>query len=187
MTDKIGKTKSNVGVEGIDSIRIAGQPINHLDMVPLAHAKLQMAEVRRVQLQNKIENVKAKYPTQKVSYLASRIVECRENIARIQNMHKDNNEKIMEYASLIMACKLRDTEIAAIPEDHPDKKQIIKEKFLKVPPYKTEAMQTQIKQFQETIDRCTEVIAQEYESIAEFNEVLGLCKQRDLELKNLGE
>lgn len=186
MTDKIGKARHNIGEEGIDSIRIGGMPINSLNMVPLAHAKVQMAEVRKVARQNKIDGIEAKYPTQKVSYLNSRIVECRENITRIQKMHEDNNEKIMEYNSLIMACKMRDMEIAALPES-PDKKQIIKKKFLKTPPYKVEAMHTQIKQFKETIERCTEVIAQEYDSIAEFNEVLGLCKQRDLELKNLGE
>lgn len=186
MTSKIGKTRHNIGEEGIDSIRIGGMPINSLNMVPLAHAKIQMAEVRKVQLQNKINGVKAKYPSQRVNYLDSRITECRENITRIQNMHEENNEKIMEYTSLIMACKMRDMEIAALPES-PDKKQIIKEKFLKIPPYKVDAMHTQIEQFKETIERCTEVIAQEYDSIAEFNEVLGLCKQRDLELKNLGE
>jgi len=186
MTGKISKTRHNIGEEGIDSIRVGGMPINNLPMVPLAHAKVQMADVRKTQHQNKVNNVKAKYPSQKVSYLDSRIVECRENITRIQNMYSENNEKIMEYTSLIMACKLRDAEITALPES-PDKKQIVKEKFLKVPPYKTEAMHQQIKQFQEAMERCTEVIAQEYDSIAEFNEVLGLCKQRDLELRNLGE
>ncbi len=184
---KIGTRQDNIGKEGIDSIRIDGMPINSLPMVPLAHAKLQWPEVRKTQRQNKINNIKAKYPTQRVSYLESRIKECNENIVRIQKMIGDNQQLMQEYTGLIALCDIREKEIARIPEDAPDREDRIKEWMQRVPPYNIDAMRQQVKQFQESIDRATEVIAQEYKSIAEFNEVLGLCKQRDLELRNLGE
>lgn len=183
---KIGKRVSNVGKEGMDSIRIDGMPINHLPLVPLAHVKAQMIDVRKTQRQNKIDGIKAKYPSQRVAYLESRIKECNENIDRIQALIGQNNAKIQEYTSIIMLCKIRDEEISKIPDDAPDRDTRIKDWQKRVPPYKVEAMETQISQFQEAIDRATEVIAQEYKSIAEFNEVLGLCRQRDLELRNLG-
>lgn len=183
----IGKRTENIGEEGIDSIRIDGVRINDLGMVPLAHAKLQMSEVRKTQKQNKIAGIKAKYPKQRVSYLESRIKECNENISRIQGLIAENQDKMREYTGLITLCEIREKEIARIPEDAPDRDERIKDWSKRVPPYNIKAMKQQIIQFQESIDRATEVVAQEYKSIAEFNEVLGLCKQRDLELANLGE
>lgn len=183
----MGERTDNIGQEGIDSIRIDGQKINDLGMVPLAHAKMQMAEVRKTARQNKINGIKAKYPTQRTAYLESRIKECNENISRMQGMTTQYQDKMREYTGLITLCEIREKEIARIPEDAPDRDERIKEWMQRVPPYKIDAMKQQITQFQESIDRATEVIAQEYESIAEFNEVLGLCRQRDLELKNLGE
>ena len=63
---------------------------------------------------------------------------------------------------------------------------IAHELFKQFPPYKVTAMEQQIVQSTEAIERADNVIAQEYSSIAELREVLALCKLRDTTLRSLG-
>jgi hypothetical protein len=181
-----GKSASNIGTTGFDSIRIAGMRVQDLPMVPGAHAKFQLPLFQDSERQNKIEDVLNKFPKQSVMYLKSRITEAEENAKSINALKTQNNQKISEYTSALTLCELRDKQIAAIPDDDPDRDDKIKTIRKNLPPYQVEAMRDQLIQFAEAIQRCDEVIAQEYSSIAELREVMALCEQRDSELRNLG-
>ena len=54
------------------------------------------------------------------------------------------------------------------------------------PAYEIPAMEQQIVQCEEAIERCNKVIEAEHDSIDEFTEVKALCKQRDKELAQYG-
>ena len=68
------------------------------------------------------------------------------------------------------------------PEQH---KEQIKKIRKKTPPYNVEALNKQIEQFEESIERCDATIEQDYDSISEIREVLALAEQRDKELRNI--
>jgi len=93
---------------------------------------------------------------------------------------------INEYASQISLCKFRDDEITKIADDDDEREEKIKDLNKRFPPYKVPAMEQQIKQSGEAIERADGVIAQEYASIANLREVKGLCEQRDMRLRYLG-
>ena len=63
-----------------------------------------------------------------------------------------------------------------------EKKKLFK-RFL---PFSIPAMEQQIVQCNEAIERCDIVIQKEHDSIAEFTEAKALCKQRDVELAQYG-
>lgn len=80
-------------------------------------------------------------------------------------------------------------EVFEEPDVEPEvraKYEQIKSIRVKYPPYNREAMDAQIEQFREGIQKSDDVIKEEYHSIAEFTGVLSLCRQRDKELRNLG-
>lgn len=176
----------NTGETGIKSIRVGGMRLQQLPIAEAAHAKAQLPEAIETDRKNKIEDILAKYPSQRVSYLKSRIQECHDNVARIETIRGQQNVMIAEYTTHITMCKFRDEEIAKIAEDDPDKKLKLSGLMKRFPPYNIEKMKLQIQQCTESIERATEVIAREYTSIAEFSEVLGLCVKRDAELKQYG-
>lgn len=177
--------KHEVGESDIESIRIGGKKLTNLDMVPAAHAKQQMPVVLKTDRENKIGAIKAKYPKQSALYLRSRITECEENVKRIMGFRDEQSQKISEYKGLIMMCGIRDNTVAALdPEKDKDQIKTLK---LQVPPYNIAAMEQQIIQFKEAIERSDKVIKQEYDSIGEHKEIVALCDQRDLELKQYGE
>lgn len=179
--------KHEVGESDIESIRIAGMKLENLDMVPAAHAKQQMPKVLKTDKQNKIDAIKAKYPKQSALYLRSRITECEENVQRIMKFITDMNAKIAEYRGQIVMCEMRDKQMETLDPDNDRDKEIIKDLKFRFPPYNVPAMEQQILQFQEAIDRSEAVIKQEYASIGEHKEIVSLCDQRDLELKQYGE
>ena len=177
---------SNVGISGVDSIRIGEMKISDLPIAESAIAKQQIPLAEDTERQNKIENILRGYPKQSVPYLDSRVLECEVNIARIGEMKNQQSKLISEYTAQITLCKFRDKEIAKIDEDDPDKDRKVRELFKDFPPYQVPAMEQQITQSEEAIVRADEVIAKEYDSIAEMRELKGLCEQRDLKLRNLG-
>ena len=181
------KTTPNIGQSGEESIRFDGMKVGDIPLGMGNQAKEGLPAFRKTERQTKVSNIVAKYPKQSVAYLEGAIKECKGNVTRITDLAKDHQQKISEYASQLSLCDHRDSEIAKIADDDPDKKDKIKDLRLKFPPYDPEAMQQQIQQFEEGIQRCNDVIAQENSSIAEFSTVLGLAKQRDMELKNLVE
>ena len=151
-----------------------------------AIAKHQLPIAEDTERQNKIANILVGYPKQTVAYLDGRLCECEDNIARINEMKVQQNAMISEYTSQISLCKFRDDEIARIAEDDPEYEQKKKDLFKRFPPYQVDAMQLQINQSVEAVERADDVIAQEYKSVAELRELKGLCEQRDLKLRHLG-
>lgn len=178
---------TNIGMIGPDSMRLAGRRIGNLPIAESAQAKQQMPSVYAADKATKIACVKARYPKATVAYLQSRIRECRQNIERVQNLKDQQRKYVTDYTSQLTMCEYRDTEIAKIAEDDPDRRRKIKELKKRFPPYDVEAMKLQIAEFDEACKRCDKVIIQEQESIAELSEVIGRCRQRDLELKSLGD
>ena len=182
----MGKITNNIGISGINSIRIGDMLIEDLPIAESAIAKQQLPLVEDTERQNKINHILVGYPKQRVSYLESRIRESESNIHRINEMKVQQQKMISEYTTQITLCRYRDDEIGRIDEDDPDREEKIKNLMKRFPPYKVDAMQQQIIQSTEAIERADEVIAQEYKSIADVKEVKALCEQRDLKLKNLG-
>lgn len=175
------KETPNIGESGMKSIRIGGMKIEDLPIGESALAKMQLPLVENADREQKIKGILASAPKPSVVYLQSRIKEAHENIIRIQQMKDKETQTISEYTSLIAMCIFRDKELAKT-----DDKEKIKELNLQFPPYNVEAMEQQIVQSKETIERCDSVIAQEYASIAELHETVALCEKRDTDLKNLG-
>jgi hypothetical protein len=171
---------SNVGQEGLESIRIGGLMIDQLNWVQAAHIKSQLPLVEDTRRQNKIEAILKKYPHQKVAYLESRKRECLENIERIKKTKGEQETMISEYTVHIANCKMRDQLLQE--ETDPETIKAIKKKYV---PYNVQAMAQQIIQCKESIERCDEVIETEHKSIAELSDYIGRCTMRDHELKNL--
>lgn len=172
---------SNIGETGVKSIRVGGMRIAELAFVNFAHVRHQIPLAEDTERQNRIEAVLAGAPKQRVSYLKGRIREAEENIKRINQLRGQQSQMISDYEGEIALCKYRDTEIAKTTDEAK-----IKELKKKFPPYNVEAMQTQITQCHESIERCDEVVTKEQDSIKEMQGVMTLCEKRDSDLKNLG-
>lgn len=178
--------RGNIGVEGVESIRLGDLKICDLPIAESAIAQQQIPLAEDTERQNKINNILAGYPKQSISYIDSRLVECETNIGRVNQLKVQQSAMISEYTSQLTLCKFRDNEINKIEDDDPEKENKIKELFKQFPPYNVEAMEKQIIQSEAALQRCDEVIAVEYNSIAELRELKGLCEQRDAKLRNLG-
>jgi hypothetical protein len=92
-----GKPTSNIGVGGIESIRIAGMQIQDLPMVAAAHAKMQLPLALDNARKQKIKTVLKDAPTQKVPYLESRITEAQKNINDQTAFKAQIAQKIAQY------------------------------------------------------------------------------------------
>lgn len=180
------KTTTNIGTCGPNSIRVGGMKIQDLPMAELASAVSQIPIVEDTDRQNKVNDVVAGAPKQRVPYLKSRVVECEANIVRIGGMKQQQQQMISEYTAQIGLCKFRDKEIERLDEDDPEYKTLVKDLFKRFPPYKVSAMEQQIVQSTEAMERADDVVAQEYTSIAELREYLVLCESRDIKLRALG-
>lgn len=181
-------TDSNIGETGPQSIRLNGTRVENLPLGESARAVSQMPLVHATERLNKIAAIKARYPAATTEYLQSRIEEAAENIERTTKLKQDLAAQINEYTGHVSLCRYRDDEIARAA-DIPDEVQrdiFIKDVKRRFPQYSVEAMELQIKQSREGIERADDVIAQEYKSIAELSGVLRQCAQRDAELRALG-
>jgi hypothetical protein len=183
------KEVSNVGQVGIDSIRIGGMTLQTLPIAETAITKEQWPQVEANAKRQEIEDILAEHPKQTIRYLQSRVNECNETIANIQNLKVDQSAMISDYTTHIGLCKFRDKEIAKLEKmdiDAEDRRVRIKELKIAYPPYDVKAMEAQIVQCKEAIERSDSVIKQEYDSIAELKEVITYCKIRDEKLKPYG-
>ncbi len=174
---------------GVDSIRIKGQAINELPLGTGNEAKAGLKAAVTQERINKIEAINSKYPTLRIDYIDSRVNECLENITRIQGTMAEQTTMISEYKGHISMSKHRDKEIEKLivsefsQEEQDEKRKAL---FKQYPPYNIAAMEQQIVQCKEAIERCNNVIKAEHDSIAEFTEAKALCKQRDTELAQYG-
>jgi len=171
----------NIGQIGLESVRIGGMKVCDLPIGEQARTIPQLRLVEDTERQNKIEGIIAKYPKQRVGYLAARVKECNENITRLQTTLAEQNKLINEYTAQISLCEFRDKELAKTSDEVEIKS--LKKKY---PPYNVDAMNKQIDQSRESIERIDVVIKKEFDSISELNEVMMKCSQRDTELKALG-
>lgn len=174
---------SNIGKTGLDSLRINGSKIDNLPLGQGEKAKEGLVDFIKTDRENKEKAIRSKYPTQSADYLKSRINEADQNIIKIKNFKKELKDKISSYRQLIKDSEKRENELAKYSRDNPEDVPKIKELNKRFPPYNVEALQTQIGQFEEGIERCDEVIEKDYDSISEMRGVLALVEQRDRELK----
>ena len=179
--------------KGVDSIRLRGQAIEDLPLGQGNQAKEQLPAVIEQERLSAIETVNANYPTHRIDYLVSRINECNENKQRMDRTIAEQHAMISDYKGHIAMCKHRDVEIAKLRKAHgsPGQTTEVVEAGIKAlkkqfPPYDVAAMEQQVVQCHEGIERCNKVKDAEDKSIAEFSEVVALCKQRDKELHLLG-
>ena len=173
---------NNIGKTGVDSLRVDGMQIGNLPLGQGNEAKEGLAEFLKSDRETKRSNIVAKFPKHNVKFLQSRIKECEGNIKKIKNFKQDLKQKISEYRLLIKEVALADQQIKELdPEEH---KEQIKKIRRKTPPYNIEALNQQIEQFEEAIERCDSTIEKDYDSISEIREVLALAEQRDKELRN---
>ena len=180
------KATTNVGNIGPDSIRVGGMKIQDLPIAEMAQASSQIPLAEDTDRQNKINDIIAGAPKQRVSYLEGRIAECNANVIRIKGMRGQQQQMISEYTAQIGLCKFRDKEIEDISEDDPERDVLIKDLNKRFPPYNVAAMEQQIVQSTEAMERADDVVAQEYTSVAELREYLVLCQARDVKLRALG-
>ena len=172
--------------KGVESIRIKGRAIEDLPLGQGNEAKAQLPYVIEQERLNNIEGVIAKYPTHRIDYLLGVIKECEENKTRMRKTITELNTMTSNYKGQIKMCEHRDKQLAKLDEDADDFKAKKKALFKEFPPYSVPAMEQQIVQNGEGIERCDKVIIAEDASITQFTEALTLCRQRDKELKLLG-
>jgi len=176
--------------KGVESIRIKGQKIDDLPLGLGNQAKAQLPMAIEQERLNAIHTVNAEYPTHRIDYLVSRINECNENKTRMNQTIDAQNTMISDYTGQISMCKHRDREIEKLYADKtmPVERLDFEIKALKkqFPPYDVAAMEQQIVQCREAIERCNKVKQQEDDSVAEFSGVVALCKERDKKLAQLG-
>lgn len=113
----VGQVTSNIGEEGIDSIRIGGMKIEDLPMANAADVKAQMPLVHDTIRQNKIEDLIAKYPKQKVDYLQSRMKECSLNVDQQTKFKGEMGLKIQDYQGKISMDGYRDAQLKVLDPD----------------------------------------------------------------------
>jgi hypothetical protein len=179
----MGKTTSNIGQTGVESIRLAGMKIEDLPIAEAARVQPQIAIAYDTERQNKINGVMKKYPTQRVDYLEGRIKECKTNQENMARLALTEQQRIMDYQGHGEMCKHRDRMIAKLdPVADAEEIKALKRQF----PYIIDRLEAQIEISKGSIERFNKVVQRESGDIAELSEVLGVCKQRDLELANLG-
>ena len=174
---------SNKGKEGLDSLRINGSKLDNLPLGQGEKAKEGLVDFLKTDKETKENNIRAKYPKASEEYIHGTIKELNANIKRVKGLKKDLQGKIAEYRTLITQGQIRDSQIEQLNKENPEDAKKIRELLKQYPPYNIKALEEQITQFEQAIERCDSVIEQEYESIAEFTKNLALVQQRDRELK----
>jgi len=176
--------RSNEGLTGVESIRIGGKKIDELPIAEGALTKLQMPTILADARDNKIVNIKAKYPTQSVPWINGAIREANDTIRRVRDLISRQRTMIEEYTGFISLCRHRDKALLKLDTDaSEDEIKSLKKQF---PLYDVKAMRQQIQQCNEALYRSDKVIDQEHDSIAMLKELMVDCKKRDAELKALG-
>jgi hypothetical protein len=176
--------------KGVDSIRIKGRKIEDLPLGLGNEAKAQLPEAIAAERLQHIAEINAEFPAHRIDYLNSRVNECNENKVRMDTTIAQQNTMISDYKGHIAMSKHRDKELAKFMDDPQWSEWEIKEKrkalFKQFLPYKIDALEQQIVQCGEAIDRCIDVKKKEDASIIEFTEVVALCRQRDRALAEYG-
>lgn len=177
--------KSNEGVTGVESIRLGGRTVDQLPIAEAALTKQQMPEVLENARENKVVNIKAKYPKQTVDWINGAVRECEATIKNVRRLIGEQRTMIDEYTGHISLCRHRDKELMKLNDvKDADAIKALKKRF---PLYNVQAMRDQVQQCNEAIHRADGVIDAEHKSIAELRALLVQCEARDKELKAVGE
>ena len=179
MDDNIGKT-------GIDSIRIANTKVENLPFAAYERSKSDVAEAIKIDKENKIKEVQAKYPEESIAYLDGWLKEVNANIKNVQSLKVKQAEIINDYTGHISMCKFRDEELAKLDENIPGDLEQIKILKKRFPPYNVEKMEAQIEMCREALERCDDVIEKEFKTLSLLQERRSLCVIRNKELAALG-
>lgn len=174
---------SNIGESGPQSIRIDGRRISNLPLGQGNEAREGLAEFLKTYKQTKRNNVIAKFPKHRMDVLKAQVKECRGNIKRIKDFKQNLKNQIFEYRQHIKNVELRSK---LLDEVDPNDKAAAKKIRLEYPPYDVDALNQQIIQFEEAIERCDDVIEQDYDSITKIEKIIGLVEQKDRELSSIG-
>lgn len=182
------KGTPNIGQYGVKSIRLKGMTVDELPIAEAAIAKAQIPIAEEDARKQLIENIKARYPTQDVQYIESRIEEARRNIVRFREQMVRIGSSREEYQMLLHDAKQREKKIKSARKamDGEELTAEIKALIKEHGPWQVEALKTQMEQFSESISRFESTITEEQEAIDKLSELLGLCKARDKELMRLG-
>ena len=174
----------NKGVIGPDSLRLGGMTVDELPFAAAEQTKHQLPEFHATEKLNKIARIKARFPKQSVDWCNGAIRECQGNMVKVQSLMKQAADQIEEYKALISQCKRRDQKVmeAQAQGMGEDDLKLLKKQF---PLYQVKPMKHQIGQFRATINRCTDVIEKEKESIKEVRDLRTTCAERDQLLKDL--
>jgi len=176
--------RSNEGVTGVESIRLGGMAIDKLPIAEAALTKQQLPVILEDARENKIVNIRAKFPKQTVDWINGAINECNASIKNVRDLIGRQRTMIDEYTGLISLCRHRDKELMKLHDtENADKIKVLKKQF---PLYDVKAMRQQVQQCNEAIYRSDKVIDQEHDSISMLKELMVKCKKRDDELKALG-
>jgi hypothetical protein len=182
---------SNIGETGVKSIRLKGQRVEELPIGTGNEAVEQLALAQETERLNKIAEVNASYPSQRVDWLASRVNEAEANKQRMRKMIAETHGRIQEYQGLVMQCDVRDKLLAELDDDrykhdgdeYKEKRRAILNQWGR---WDLNALKTQMEQDKEAIERFEGVIAEEDESIKQLSETIALCRERDKKLAELG-
>ena len=182
----MSKATSNIGQTGVESIRLNGMKIEDLPIGEAARVQPQMELARDTDRLNKAEGIIAKYPTQRVDYLESRIEECKVNQKNMADLALIEQARIQEYQGHIEMCKHRDREVARLEQTKELGADAAIKALQRQFPYVIDRLEEQIRISNESIERFNNVVQRESSDIQELSETVALCKQRDFELKQLG-
>lgn len=180
----MGQDDSNIGILGVDSIRLGGMKVDSLPIREGAITAEQMPAIREADKQNTIENIRAKYPKQSQAWVRGAIRECEATITNVRGLKTDQDKMISDYSGHISLCAFRDAELLRL--DSEKDAEEIKSLKLRFPPYDVKAMKQQITQCKEAIVRSDIVIDKEHADISRFKELLSDCIRRDTELREHG-
>ena len=180
---KNDKEDSNIGQTGIESIRLGGKKIENLKVpIEAIIAQRQMQDVIENDRQNKIGEVKAKFPKQNTNFLKSKVEICRMNIRTIKQSIENWQREIISYKGFVMVCQERDKLLKSVINEE-ERKEV----ECDFPPYKVDALEQQISQFEDSIKLGEATIDREHSSIEELMGVIAQCEERDRQLRELGE
>ena len=154
----------NIGQTGLESIRFDGLKLENLPLGQGNEAKVGLKEFLQTDKETKKNNIIAKFPKHKIKYLKTQIRDYKIKEKRI----KKNKKKLTQC-----------------DKDSISGKEKIKEINRKYLPYDVEALEQQIVQFEEGIDRCDNTIEQDHNSIVQIERVLALVEQRDKEVRGI--
>ena len=106
--------RNNEGVNGVDSIRIGGKPIDQLNRRQQMEARV---AIELTEHEKAVRAVKGRYPPFNVAAMEAAVREAQANIDRFNECIQKEQATIADFTANIALCRQRDKELAALGED----------------------------------------------------------------------